>query len=95
MGPYGTNSLQNGIVTGYSANLKNNLIVKNIMMNDVRNNTEYRCVIITTQGTTTITIRQSDPTILYVAGEYEYADVMCILEYKVFINQSILKFSLY
>ena len=73
MGSYGTNSLQNGRVTGYSANLNNSLIVKNIMMNDDRNNTEYRCVIMTTQGATAIIIRQSDPSILYVAGEYEYS----------------------
>ena len=67
--PYALMGLLNGIVTGYSAN-GNNLIVENIMMNDDRNNTEYRCVIIT-QGTRII-LRQSDPTILYVAGEYQY-----------------------
>ena len=61
------NALFNGIEAGYNIS-GNNLIVENIMMNDDRNNTEYRCVIIT-QGTTTI-LRQSDPTILYVAGEY-------------------------
>ena len=66
--PYRVTGLRNGIVAGYSAN-GNNLIVENIMMNDDRNNTEYRCVIIT-QGTTTI-LRQSDPTILYIAGEYQ------------------------
>ena len=65
--PHTVSGLRNGIVAGYSAN-GNNLIVENIMMNDGRNVTEYRCVI-TTQGTTTI-LRQSDPTILYVAGEY-------------------------
>ena len=65
--PYTVSGLRNGIVTGYSAN-GNNLIVENIMMNDDRNNTDHRCVI-TTQGTRTI-LRQSDPTILYVASEY-------------------------
>ena len=67
--PQTVSGLRNGIVAGYSTN-GNNLIVENIIMNDDRNNTEYRCVIIT-QGTTTI-VRQSDPTILYVAGEYTY-----------------------
>ena len=67
--PYRVTGLRSGVVTGYSAN-ENNLIVENIMMNDDRNNTEYRCVI--TQGTTTTILRQSDPTILYVAGEYKY-----------------------
>ena len=69
MGPHGVNSLRNGIETGYSTN-GNNLIVENIMMNDDRNDTEHRCVIIT-QGTTTI-LRQSNQTFLYVAGEYQY-----------------------
>ena len=69
--PYGLLALHNGIAAGYSVN-GNNLIVENIMVNDDRNNTEYRCVIIT-QGTTTTTIlRQSDSTILHVAGEYQY-----------------------
>ena len=67
--PYTVSGLRNGIVAGYSTN-GNNLVVKNIMMIDDRNNTEYRSVIIT-QGTTTI-LRESDSTILYVAGEYQY-----------------------
>ena len=68
-GPYTVMSIGNGLVAGYSRN-GNNLIIKNITMNDDRNDTEYRCVIVT-QGTTTI-LNQSDPTILYVAGEYQY-----------------------
>ena len=69
--PYRLMGLLNGIVAGYSAN-GNNLIVENIMLNDGRNNTQYSCVIITTQDATTIQ-RHSDPTILYVAGEYQYS----------------------
>ena len=68
--PYTLSGLRNGIVTGYSSN-GNNLIVENIMMNDDRNNTWYFCVIIT-QGTSTI-LRESDLTILYIAGEYQYS----------------------
>ena len=67
--PYTVMGLHKGKVAEYSSN-GNNLLVENIMMNDDRNNTEYRCVIIT-QGTTTI-LHQSDPTILRVAGEYQY-----------------------
>ena len=67
--PYTVSGLRNSIVAGYSAN-GNNLIVKNIMMNDDRNNTEYRCVMITI-GTTTM-LRQSDLTSLYVASKYQY-----------------------
>ena len=83
-GPYGVNALQNGIWAGYSANV-NNLIVESIMMNDIRNRSEHRCVITitvttpaSTQDTTTI-LRQGDPTILYVAGEYHYR--RCELKY--------------
>ena len=73
MGPYGINSLRSGILTGHSATLGgNNLIVENIMMNDDRNGSDYRCVIIPAQGMITFDdiIDVSDPTILYVAGEY-------------------------
>ena len=67
----GVNALSGGILSGYSANvLNNNLIVQNIVMNDGRNDTEHRCVIVIS-GTTTI-VNYSDPTILYVAGEYSY-----------------------
>ena len=76
--PHTVSALRNGIVTGYSAN-GNNLIVENITMNDDRNNTEYRCVIIT-QGTTIL--HQSDPTILYVAGEYTYISNVIIIPYR-------------
>ena len=68
--PYTVSGLRNGIVEGYNAS-GNNLIVENIIMNDDRNNTECRCVIITT-GITSI-VRRSDPTILYVAGEYQFS----------------------
>ena len=71
------NSIQNGIEPGYTANLgSNNLIVQNIMMNDDRNDTEYQCAIVIVgekEGDTpakTEVIRRSEPTILYVAGEY-------------------------
>ena len=72
-GPYTISSLHNGILTGYTATLDNsNLIVENIMMNDVRNGSEYRCVIVPAQGMITLAdiIDESDPTILYVVGEY-------------------------
>ena len=76
-GPYGVNALRNDILTGYNAALdSNNLIVENIMMNDVRNGSDYRCVIIsqnTSQNTSVQDIlRESDPTLLYVTGEYQY-----------------------
>ena len=59
-------SLSIGILAGFSADINSsNLIVKKIVMNDTRNNTEYRCVIIMSD---TIT-EDSDPTFLYVAGE--------------------------
>ena len=66
--------LHNGIVTGYSSS-GNNLIIENIMMNDDRNNTKYSC------GTVSSTIsnpmlvnimNESNTTILYIAGKYQY-----------------------
>ena len=62
--------LHSGILTGYSTS-GNNLIIKNITMNDDRNETEYICVTASsTQPMLSDIIDESDPTILYVAGEY-------------------------
>ena len=72
MGPYRINSIRNGILAGHTAELdSNNLIVENIMMNDYRNGSDYRCVIVPAQGTLSLdnVIDESDPTILYIAGE--------------------------
>ena len=61
--------LFSGTVTGYNSS-GNNLIIKDIVMNDHRNNTVYRCVI---QSSDTY----GDLIFLHVAGEYiimhEYA----------------------
>ena len=75
MGPYRVNALHSGILTGYTVTLdSNNLIVENITMNDDRNGSEYRCGIVPAQSMITVAdiINESDPTILYVAGEYLY-----------------------
>ena len=69
-GPYGVNAIHNGIVTGYTTKLfSNNLIVENITMNDIRNDTEYQCVIVTVVGGVTEITQTGNTTILYVAGE--------------------------
>ena len=71
MGPYRINAIRGGVLAEYTATLdSNNLIVQNIMMNDDRNGTDYRCVIV--QGTPSIAniMKESAPTILYVAGKY-------------------------
>ena len=73
MEPYSRNGIRSGILPGYTATLdSSNLIVENIMMNDSRNGSQYRCVIVPAQGMVTFAdiIAESDPTILYVAGEY-------------------------
>ena len=73
MGPYRRSALRSGILPGHIATLgSNNLIVENIMINDDRNGSDYRCVIVPAQGMITVNdiIDESDPTILYVAGEY-------------------------
>ena len=72
VGPHTVQQLHNGILAGYSTN-GNNLIIENIMMNDDRNDTEYSCVTISStvsQPSLVDIIDESDPTILYVAGEY-------------------------
>ena len=64
------NSLVNGIASGYSATLYgNNLIVKDIVMNDARNESCYYCV----RARGTHILNESDPTFLYVAGKYAYS----------------------
>ena len=66
-GPYGVNSLLNGILDGYSTDFGNSIIILNIMMNDSRNGTEYQCVIMTTD----MMIQEESDTVflLHVAGE--------------------------
>jgi len=67
---YGVNALHNGQLRGYSANGKN-IIVENIMMNDDRNGSNYRCVIFNIiNNDMREKLNESDPIILYVAGEY-------------------------
>ena len=69
---YTVQQLRNGILTGYGSN-ENNLILENIMMNDVRNATEYSCGIVSSTVSNPIVadiVVESDSTILYVAGEY-------------------------
>ena len=67
-GPYAVNTIRDGTVSGYTTTLgSNNLAVQNIIMNDHRNNSKLKCVIITLPYKTVH--RQSDPYILYVAGE--------------------------
>ena len=75
--PQGVSFLANGLVAGYSANIfNNNLVIRNIMMNDSRNDTWYQCVI-GMQGDvmdrdSTMTLQPTEwgnATILYVAGE--------------------------
>ena len=79
-GPYEVSALYNGILKGYSANIEtNNLIVENITVNDVRNNTEYRCGL---RVQNIPSILESDPTILYIAGEYHYTVYVCIIPNK-------------
>ena len=74
MGPYSLNTIRAGLLAGYTGVTdtdSNNLIVENITINDYRNGSDYRCVIVPAQGTPSLgnIIEGSDPTILYVAGE--------------------------
>ena len=52
------------------------------MVNDSRNSTEYSCVTLSStvsNPTLTDKIDESDPTILYVADEYQYTVIINIL----------------
>ena len=72
MGPYRVNAIRGGLLAGHTAaSGSNNLIIQNIMMNDNRNGSDYRCVIVPSTGTPSLgnIIEESDPTILYFAGE--------------------------
>ena len=85
MGPYRISALRSGILARHNTTLgSNNLIVENIVMNDDRNGSDYRCVIVPPQGILPgIIIDESDPTILYVAGEYQYRRLYFLLVFSV------------
>ena len=75
MGPYGINALYHGRLIGHNGSLDGgNLIVEHIMMNDSRSGSEYICVIVPADLDDIITIAdiiyRSEPTFLYVSGEY-------------------------
>ena len=75
MGPYRRSALRVGILPGHTTTLgSNNLIIQDIVMNDDRNDSDYRCVIVPAQSMITFAdiIDESDPTILYVAGESKF-----------------------
>ena len=91
MGPYRINSIRGGSLAGHTATLdSNNLIVENIMMNDDRNGSDYRCVIVPSAGTPSLAniIEESDPTILYVAGEKECLHVHVLTDILSYIYVS-------
>ena len=71
--PYGVNALLNGQVSGYSGSLDTaDLIIENIMMNDYRNDTEHRCMIL--QNTTI----RGGRILLYVAGKHICIENLCV-----------------
>ena len=85
-GPYTLYQLHRGILTGYNTT-GSNLIIENIMMNDVRNDTEYSCVTVpstVSNPTFSDIVDESNTTILYVAGEYQY-----ILHYILIFNSKL------
>ena len=72
-GRYSLSQLFNGRVHGYSSR-GNNLIVKDIVINDPRAGYLYQCWISTDNG---ITFTLNNRFLLYVAGEYQCVyDVM-------------------
>ena len=58
------------------------------MMNDDRNDTQYSCVTVTStvnNPTVADVVTESNSTILYVAGEYQY-NVMYIATYCMYVH---------
>ena len=86
MGPYEVIALLNGTLSGYSSN-GTNLIVQNITMNDVRNGSNYSCVV--NINITTAILRQSYPTFLYVAGEWCSIYIICSCMHAVLFKSDI------
>ena len=69
IGPYGVSALYNGILDGYSASTDTtSIIILNIMMNDSRNGTEYRCGV----NNGGVLQLESNAITLYVAGEFQF-----------------------
>ena len=60
---YTLSQLFNGEVVGHNVSGRN-IIVEDIVMNDVRNGTEYRCIVAQIDATIV-----SDPIFIFVAGE--------------------------
>ena len=92
---YTVQQLYNDILTGYSSS-GNNLIIENIMMNDDRNDTEYQCGTVSSTVSQPILaniIHESDSTILYVAGEYQYimysVQLYCYLVMYVYMYRNV------
>ena len=71
MGPYRLNAIRDGTLAGYTGagSDSNNLIVKNIALNDDRNGTDYRCLEVPQDILSLAIVEESNSTILYVAGE--------------------------
>ena len=81
VGPYSLQQLRDGILTGYSTN-GSNLIIQNIMINDDRNDTEYRCVIVWIDDLKEI-LEMSHTIILFVMGEYQHCGFSYIASWLV------------
>ena len=63
---YDIMSLHNGELAGHSANLSgSDIIVENIIMNDPRNASVYKCMIANKE----MILYEGDPSFLYIAGE--------------------------
>ena len=75
---YSLSQLSSGRVRGYSSS-GNNLIVKDIMVNDPRDSYLYKCWIQSTNTTTTFTL--NNLFFLRVVGEYQYGYVCMMSVY--------------
>ena len=81
VGPYSLQQLRDGILPGYSTN-GSNLIIQNIMINDDRNDTEYRCVIVWIDDLKEI-LEEGDAIFLFIMGEYQHCGFSYIASWLV------------
>ena len=77
------NDLSIGLVANHNINGRN-ILVEDIMMNDIRNGSQYQCVIL--QNPPNLDI-EGNITILYVAGEYK--DIVYTVYVRIVIVHSI------
>ena len=72
---YSLSNLRDGAAPGHNVSGRNNIVIEDIMMNDVRNGSQYQCEINSDDFLNSVL---GNLTILYVAGEFKDLMHICI-----------------